>query len=395
MERFTSIENFNKRQKKLEAALDPNEVLITLCGGTGCTAFASGDVQRAFDNELRKRGLADQVRLKRTGCQGFCEKGPIVVILPKKIFYPSVQATDVAEIIDTTVIKGGLVERLLYVDSASGEKVSLEPQVPFYGKQQRAVFHLNGILDPIDIEDYIAREGYSAAAKALGQMSPDEVIEEVLESGLRGRGGAGFPTGRKWQFARAAKGEPKYIICNADEGDPGAFMDRSLLEGTPHAIIEGILIAGYAIGASHGVIYVRAEYPLAVQNTNIALAQARECGLLGEDVLGSGFDFDIAIHKGAGAFVCGEETALIASVEGRRGMPRPRPPFPVASGLYGKPTNINNVETLANVPLIVLKGKDAYRATGTEASKGTKIFALAGKVNNTGLVEVQMGATLR
>ena len=395
MERFTSIEDFNKRQDKLRAALDPKETLITLCGGTGCTAFGSGEVQKAFADELRKRGLADQVRVKCTGCQGFCEQGPIVVILPEKIFYPSVKAEDVAEIVDRTIIKGELVERLLYVDPTSGKRISREPEVPFYSQQQRAVFHLNGILDPVDIEDYIAREGYSASAKALGQMSPDEVIEEILASGLRGRGGAGFPTGRKWQFARAAKGEPKYMVCNADEGDPGAFMDRSLLEGTPQAIIEGMIIAGYAIGASHGIIYVRAEYPLAVHNTNIALSQARGCGLLGKNILGSGFDFDIVIHKGAGAFVCGEETALIASVEGQRGMPRPRPPFPVVSGLDGKPTNINNVETLANVPLIVLKGKESYRAIGTEGSKGTKIFALAGKVNNTGLVEVPMGTTLR
>ena len=395
MERFTSIEDFNKRQDKLRAALDPKETLITLCGGTGCTAFGSGEVQKAFADELRKRGLADQVRVKCTGCQGFCEQGPIVVILPEKIFYPSVKAEDVAEIVDRTIIKGELVERLLYVDPTSGKRISREPEVPFYSQQQRAVFHLNGILDPVDIEDYIAREGYSASAKALGQMSPDEVIEEVLASGLRGRGGAGFGTGRKWQFARAAKGAPKYIVCNADEGDPGAFMDRSLLEGTPQAIIEGMIIAGYAIGASHGIIYVRAEYPLAVHNTNIALSQARGCGLLGKNILGSGFDFDIVIHKGAGAFVCGEETALIASVEGQRGMPRPRPPFPVVSGLDGKPTNINNVETLANVPLIVLKGKESYRAIGTEGSKGTKIFALAGKVNNTGLVEVPMGTTLR
>ena len=395
MERLTSIDDFHRWSKQLQRALDPRQSLITLCGGTGCLAFVSSDVQEAFEDELRRRGLGDKVHLKRTGCHGFCEKGPIVVILPQKIFYPSVQVEDVPEIVEKTIIQGELVRRLLYVDPATGRKISRDHKVPFYAKQHRAIFRLNGVLDPVDIEDYIARDGYAAAVKALQGMTPDQVIDEVLASGLRGRGGAGFPTGKKWQLTRAAPGLPKHIICNADEGDPGAFMDRSLLEGTPHAIIEGMIIAAYAVAASQGIVYVRAEYPLAVRNTEIALQQARQIGLLGRNILGRGFDFDIAIHEGAGAFVCGEETALIASLEGARGMPRPRPPFPATCGFRGKPTNINNVETLANIPLIILKGRDAYRAVGTEGSPGTKIFALAGKVNNTGLVEVPMGATLR
>ena len=395
MERFGSVDSFREWQCQLKAALDPKQKVITICGGTGCVAFGAPDVQKAFEEELESRGLTGKASVKRTGCHGFCEKGPVVLILPEKIFYPNVKVEDVPEIVEETVLKGGVVDRLGYVDPGSGQKIFLNDEVPFYAKQQRSVFHLNGLLDPVDFEDYVARDGYAAAAKALADMSPEEVIDEVREAGLRGRGGAGFPTGVKWGFCRKAPGDEKYLICNADEGDPGAFMDRSLLEGTPHAILEGMLISAYAIGASHGDIYVRAEYPMAVRHTEIALQQAREAGLLGENILGSGFDFDIAIFKGAGAFVCGEETALIASLEGRRGMPRPRPPFPATSGYNGKPTNINNVETLANVPLIVLKGKDWYKAIGTEGSKGTKIFALAGKVNNTGLVEVPMGATLR
>ncbi len=280
MERLTSIKDFHRWSKRLKAALDPSKTLITLCGGTGCTAFLSNDVQKVFEDELRTRSLQDKVRLKCTGCQGFCEKGPIVVIFPQRIFYASVKVEDVPEIVEKTVMQGELVQRLLYQDPVTGTQVSHDHEVPFYAKQQRAVFHLNGILDPVDIEDYVARDGYAAAIKALQHMTPDQVIDEVLASGLRGRGGAGFPTGKKWQFTRAAPGEPKYLICNADEGDPGAFMDRSLLEGTPHAIIEGMLIGAYAIGASHGIIYVRAEYPLAVKNTDITIQQARKIGLL-------------------------------------------------------------------------------------------------------------------
>ncbi len=392
---FDSVATFRRRQDELKAALDPDRKVVTLCGGTGCGALGSADVYEAFRRELDERGLTETIGLKRTGCHGFCEQGPVLVILPEKVFYPNVQPEDVPEIVEKTLLQGKLVKRLLYVDPATGRKVSREHDVPFYAKQQRSVFRFNGVLDPVDLEDYIARDGYAAVAKALAEMTPEQVVEEVLASGLRGRGGAGFPTGRKWQFARAARGGPKYLICNADEGDPGAFMDRSLLEGAPHAVLEGMVLAAYAIGASHGIIYVRAEYPLAVQHTQTALRQAREAGLLGPDLLGTGFAFDVEIHQGAGAFVCGEETALIASLESERGMPRPRPPFPATSGYRECPTIINNVETLSNVPLIVLNGGESYATVGTDKSKGTKIFALAGKVTSTGLVEVPMGTTLR
>ncbi len=395
MKQASSASAFREWQDRLKAEISSDRKMVTICGGTGCVAFGASGVKKAFEDEIKRRGLECDIPVKITGCHGFCEKGPVVVILPAKVFYPSVQAEDVPEIVERTVLSDEVIERLLYVDPATDRKIVHDHEVPFYARQQRIVFRLNGILDPISLEDYVARGGYAAAAKALCDMTPEQVIDEVREAGLRGRGGAGFPAGVKWGFCRKAVGEPKYLICNADEGDPGAFMDRSLLEGTPHAILEGMIIAGYAIGAAKGIIYVRAEYPLAVKNTEIALDQVRECGLLGTDILGTGFDFDIEIDRGAGAFVCGEETALIASLEGRRGMPRPRPPFPSISGFMGKPTNINNVETLANVPIIILQGKDYYRSFGTEGSKGTKIFALAGKVRNTGLVEVPMGATLR
>lgn len=391
----SSASLFREWQNGLKTGLDPDQKMVTICGGTGCIAFGAQGVTKAFEDELRKRGLEQDIPVKCTGCHGFCEKGPVVVILPSNIFYPSVQAEDVPEIVERTVLQDEIIERFLYVDPATSQKIVHDHEVPFYARQQRIIFRLNGKLDPISIEDYVARDGYAAAVKALSDMTPEQVIDEVREAGLRGRGGAGFPAGVKWGFCRKAEGEPKYLICNADEGDPGAFMDRSLLEGTPHAIIEGMIIAGYAIGAAKGLVYVRAEYPLAVRNTETAIGQARECGLLGTNILDSGFDFDIEIDQGAGAFVCGEETALIASLEGKRGMPRPRPPFPATSGYRGKPTNINNVETLANVPVIILQGRDYYRGFGTENSKGTKIFALAGKVRNTGLVEVPMGATLR
>ena len=395
MERLGSFKKFYSRHKTLKAAQDPNKKVITICGGTGCTAFGSPNVRKAFEAELKKRDLSENIFVKVTGCHGLCEKGPVVVILPGKVFYPNVKVEDVPRIIEKTVLGDEVIEELLYVDPATKQKILYDHQVPFYAKQTRFVFRLNGILDPTDLDDYIALDGYLAMVKALSEMTPEQVIDEVREAGLRGRGGAGFPTGVKWGFCRKAPGDEKYMICNADEGDPGAFMDRSVLEGTPHAVIEGMIIAAYAIGASKGIIYVRAEYPLAVRNARIALRQAHEAGLLGINILGAGFNFDIEIREGAGAFVCGEETALIASIQGERGMPRPRPPFPAYKGYRGKPTNINNVETLANVPLIVLKGKDWYRSLGTETSKGTKIFALAGKVNNTGLVEVPMGTTLR
>jgi NADH-quinone oxidoreductase subunit F len=392
MKPLASIQEFLQLHDRLKSRIDPSQKIVSLCG-TGCLAVGSSAVKEAFERELAKRGA--RVPVKVTGCHGFCEKGPLVVIQPSRVFYPSVQVEDVPRIVEKTVLGGQPIEELLYVDPATGQRVTCDHEVPFYAKQTRLVFRLNGILDPNDLEDYIAHDGYRAMAKALSQMTPGEVIDEVRDSGLRGRGGAGFPTGVKWGFCRNSPGEEKYLICNADEGDPGAFMDRSLLEGTPHAVIEGMAIAAYAIGASRAIIYVRAEYPLAVRSSRLAVQQAREAGLLGEHILGTDFRLEIEVREGAGAFVCGEETALIASLEGQRGMPRPRPPFPAQRGYRGKPTTINNVETLATVPLILLQGKEWYRGFGTEKSKGTKIFALAGKVNNTGLVEVPIGATLR
>ncbi|MBN1346504.1 MAG: NADH-quinone oxidoreductase subunit NuoF [Phycisphaerae bacterium] len=369
--------------------------MVMICGGTGCIAQGSKEVYAAFEKAIAEQGLQDRVRLKMTGCHGFCEKGPVMVILPSQMFYPGVKPKDVPEILAKSVIDGEPIERLQYVDPVSGDKCTYEYDIPFYAKQQRDVFRLNGRIDAVDLDDYVSRDGYSALVKALEEYAPEKIVEMVTQAGLRGRGGAGFPTGVKWRISRGFQAEQKFLICNADEGDPGAFMDRSLLEGTPHAIIEGMLIAGFAIGATRGIIYVRAEYPLAVKNTRAALDLARKAGLLGENILGTGFSFDIEIREGAGAFVCGEETALIRSLEGLRGMPTPRPPFPAESGYHGQPTNINNVETLANVPLIILKGPEEYASRGTDNSKGTKIFALAGKVRNTGLVEVPMGSTLR
>ncbi len=395
MEKLTSIQAFRNKLNALQASLDPNKKIITICGGTGCTAFGASQVRDAFEAELSKHGQAEDISVKTTGCHGFCEKGPVIVIQPSQVFYSNVQVEDVPCIVEKTLLKDEIIEDLLYVDPSTGQKIVCNHDVPFYKKQTRLVYRLNGILDPVDLDAYIARDGYAAMVKALSEMIPEQVIDEVREAGLRGRGRDGFPTGIKWDFCRKAPGDRKYLICNADEGDPGAFMDRSVMEGTPHAVIEGMIITAYAIGASHGIIYVRTEYPLAVHNTGITLQQARDAGLLGENILNTGFNFDIDIREGVGAFVCGEETALIASLEGRRGMPRPRPPYPAEKGYQGKPTNINNVETLANVPLIILNGKEWYSSIGTETSKGTKIFALSGKVNNTGLVEVPMGTTLR
>jgi len=366
---------------------------LSLCD-TGCRALGSGPVREALEKEIQRRKAGKKIRLQRTGCHGFCEAGPLVVVRPEGVLYTHVQPEDAKEIVGAT-LEGKVVERLLYIDPATDEPVVHEADVPFYKHQTRIVFRHCGRIDPESIEDYLADDGYEALAKALGEMSPQQAIDEVLASGLRGRGGAGFPTGRKWQFCRDAEGEPKYLVCNADEGDPGAFMDRGVCEGDPHAVIEGMLIAAYAIGASHGYIYCRAEYPIAIQHLTKAIADAAKLGLIGDDILGSGFSFHLKIKQGAGAFVCGEETALLASIEGQRGMPRVRPPFPAQSGLFGKPTNINNVETLANVPAIISGGAEAYAQIGTEGSKGTKIFAVAGKVKNTGLVEIPMGATLR
>jgi len=381
-----------RRLKKELTSRPGAEVVIRVCS-TGCRALGALDVCESLEGEISRRVLGDRVRVVRVGCHGLCAGAVAVVIHPKGIFYQGVTADDAAEIIETTVLGGQVIRRLCW--SGGKRTISRRSSIPFYKHQTQVVLRNCGVVDPQSLEDAIAHGAYLAAAKAISKMPPQDVISEVLASGLRGRGGAGFPTGRKWQFARAARGQPKYVICNADEGDPGAFMDRALLEGDPHLVIEGMIVGAYAIGAEKGFIYVRAEYPIAIEHTEIALDQARQAGLLGEDILGSGFSFDIEIRKGAGAFVCGEETCLIASIEGKRGMPRPRPPFPAVEGLYGKPTNINNVETWSNIPRIIEKGPEAYAAVGTEGSKGTKIFALAGKVKNTGLVEVPMGTTLR
>lgn len=374
---------------------DPNKTCVTVCGGTGCRAWGGEEVRLAFIEEIHRQNLDGKIDVMRTGCHGFCERGPVVVILPKEIFYQQVAVSDIPEIVAQTLAKGEILQRLLYTDPATGRVITYDHDVPFYKGQMRQVFSDNGRIDPTEIRDYIARGGYSALSKSLFSMTPLQVIEEVGKSGLRGRGGAGFPTGQKWRFTRSAPGDVKYIVCNADEGDPGAFMDRSVLEGNPHLVLEGMLVAAYAIGSKEGYLYVRAEYPLAVQHLRIAVEQAEELGLLGDGILGTPFGFHVKIKEGAGAFVCGEETALLASIEGRRGMPRARPPFPAIAGLWGKPTNINNVETYANIRSIILGGSAAYAAIGTAGSKGTKIFSLTGKINNTGLVEVPMGTTLR
>lgn len=369
---------------------------VLVCKGTGCSASGAGSLFEAMKKELELRGLDKEVMLVETGCHGMCEMGPIVVVYPEGALYCRVTAEDIPELVEEHLYKGRLVQRLLYTThDERKEKIPHYRDIPFYGKQLRIALKNCGYINPDNIEEYIARDGYQALAKALLEMTPEETLVTVKNSGLRGRGGAGFPTGKKWEFARMAPGDKKYIICNADEGDPGAFMDRSVLEGDPHCVVEGMLIGAYVIGADEGYIYCRAEYPLAIKRLKNAIAQAEEMGLLGDNIMDTDFCFHLHIKEGAGAFVCGEETALMASIEGQRGMPRPRPPFPANSGLWGKPTNINNVETWANIPQIVLKGGEWYSSVGTETSKGTKIFALTGKVNNTGLVEVPMGMTIR
>jgi len=373
---------------------DPRRLRVRICM-TGCRAQGAEEVLKAFEAEIARRGLGERVDLLATGCHGFCAQAPVLVVDPHDFFYGKVTPADVPEIVESSLLAGRPVERLLYTDPASGAKVQKAAEVPFYKEQVKIVLRNCGLIDPRDIRQYIERDGYAAAAKALISLSPEQVIEQVSLAGLRGRGGAGFPTGRKWSLARASQSAVKYLVCNADEGDPGAFMDRAVLEGDPHSVLEGMILAAYAIGATEGVVYVRAEYPIAVEHLKIAIADAQALGLLGSDILGTGFCFNIKIRKGSGAFVCGEETALMASIEGRRGMPRPRPPFPAQSGIWGRPTCINNVETLANIPPILLKGGAWYSGIGTEKSKGTKVFALAGKVNNTGLVEVPMGIPLR
>jgi NADH-quinone oxidoreductase subunit F len=382
------------RAKILESQ-DKERTCITICGGTGCHAYGCVTVARAFMDEVKKQDLQDLVSVKTTGCHGFCERGPIVVIQPEGVFYQRVKLDDIEEVISRTIINKKIIDRLLYVDPKTQEKIVYEKEVPFYKKQERLIFGNNGFIDPTDIKDYIALDGYKALSKVLFDMTSEEVIAEIKASGLRGRGGAGFSTGKKWEICRGVSSDVKYIICNADEGDPGAYMDRSLLEGNPHSVIEGMIIGAYAIGATEGFIYVRLEYPLAVKHVTIALDQTKKFGLLGKSILGSEFHFDIHIVQGAGAFVSGEETAMMASIEGRRAFPKQRPPFPAQEGLWGKPTNINNVETWANVPWIINKGADWYSGIGTKTSKGTKIFSLVGKINNTGLVEVPMGIKLK
>lgn len=368
---------------------------VLICGGTGCKSAGSKEVQLAFSRAIEAKGLSDEVRVVETGCHGFCEHGPLVIVYPEGTFYCQVKAEDVEEIVESHLFKGRIVERLLYHEPLTHESIPNYSEINFYKKQHRLVLENCGAINPEQIEEYIAVGGYEALAKAVTIMSPEDVIEEIKKSGLRGRGGGGFPTGMKWQFAKASVSDKKYVICNADEGDPGAFMDRSVLEGDPHKILEGMAVCGYAIGADEGYIYVRAEYPLAIKRLRIAIEQAEAMGLLGENIFGSGFSFKLHIKEGAGAFVCGEETALMASIEGKRGMPRPRPPFPAVAGLWGKPTNINNVETFGNVAAIITNGADWYAGFGTEKSKGTKVFALTGKINNTGLAEVPMGITMR
>ena len=367
-----------------------------ICGGTGCTSSGSHKLMEHFEKSIKEKGLEQEVKVVRTGCFGLCEMGPVVVVYPEGAFYARVKEENVDEIVSEHLMKGRVVTSLLYHDKTSAHHAitSLE-NVDFYKKQMRVALRNCGAIDPENIDEYIAVDGYKGLTKALTQMTPEEVIAEVLKSGLRGRGGAGFPTGKKWEFTAKAQGDQKYVCCNADEGDPGAFMDRSILEGDPHAVIEAMAIAGYAVGATQGYIYVRAEYPIAVQRLEIAIKQAREYGLLGENILDTGFNFDLDIRLGAGAFVCGEETALMTSIEGKRGEPRPRPPFPAVKGLFQKPTLLNNVETYANIAQIIDKGADWFASIGTERSKGTKVFALGGKITNTGLVEVPMGTTLR
>ena len=367
---------------------------IVLCGGTGCLSSSSKEIREKFENTIAERGLGDKVTVNQVGCFGFCSQGPFVKIFPEDTLYRMVSLDDVDEIIETDIIGGGIVERLLYVDPVTKEKVAKQDDINFYKKQHRIALHGCGVIDPENIDEALGWGAYAGLAKAL-TMDRQEVINTILESGLRGRGGGGFPTGRKWQFAYNQDNDTKYVVCNGDEGDPGAFMDRSILEGNPLAVIEGMVIAGYAIGAQNGYFYVRAEYPIAVNRLRLAIAQAKQERLLGENILGSGFSFDVHIRLGAGAFVCGEETALLNSIEGQRGMPRPRPPFPAVKGLWQKPTIVNNVETLACVPFILRNGVEAFAKYGTEKSKGTKVFALGGKINNVGLVEIPMGTTLR
>ena len=368
---------------------------VLVCGGTGCTSANSPAIIEALEAQIAEKGLTDEVKVVQTGCHGLCALGPIMIVYPEGCFYSEVKVEDVPEIVEEHLLKGRIVKRLLYDDTIHQDVVKSIESTDFYKKQKRVALRNCGVINPEDIDEYIAYDGYQALAKCLTEYTPEQVIQVIKDSGLRGRGGGGFPTGRKWELAAMNKADQKYVVCNADEGDPGAFMDRSVLEGDPHCIVEAMAICGYAVGATEGYIYVRAEYPIAVNRLEIAIQQAKEYGLLGKNIFDSGFDFDLHIRLGAGAFVCGEETALMTSIEGNRGEPRPRPPYPAVKGLFGKPTTENNVETFANVPQIILKGADWFASMGTERSKGTKVFALGGKIKNTGLVEIPMGTTLR
>jgi NADH-quinone oxidoreductase subunit F len=395
MKKIESVSGLEKWRERIISGQKRYDTVVSVCGGTGCHAYGCKRVRNQLAKAIRENGHGRKIRLRFTGCRGFCERGPIVTVEPQGIFYQRVQEKDVPLIVSKTIGEGKVLTHLLYEDKLTKRKAASEKEIPFYQAQQRLVLGKNGSIEPTKIEDYIGAGGYRALAKALFEMKPDQVIGEIGAAGLRGRGGAGFPTGRKWEQCRNARGDIKYLICNCDEGDPGAYMDRSLLEGNPHSVLEGMIIGASAIGANQGFIYVRHEYPLACQNAEVAIDQARKAGLLGPDILGSGFAFDVEIVKGGGAFVCGESTALIASIEGKVGEPRGKQIHTVTEGLWGKPTNLNNVETWANVPLIIDRGARWFSSIGTEGSKGTKIFSLVGKVKNTGLVEVPMGITLK
>jgi len=395
MEKIKTPKELEKLRQEILAGQKKDAIEVTVCGGTGCLSNGSEQVAAAISEEMKKQGLNGKAVLKKTGCHGFCERGPLVTINPMDIFYQRVAENDAADIVSETLIKGKTVERLLYVDPASQKKIARHDEIPFYKHQFRIALRNNGRIDPTDIRAYLANGGYAGLAKAVTSMTPVEVIATVEKSGLRGRGGGGFPAGKKWRSCREAKGDVRYLVCNGDEGDPGAFMDRSIMEGDPHSVIEGMIIAAFAIGSHQGYLYVRNEYPLAVKNLGIALEQAREYGFLGKNIFNSGFDFEIRINRGGGAFVCGESSALMASLEGRAGEPRAKYIRSVERGLWDKPTNLNNVETYANVPEIIARGADWFASYGTAGSKGTKVFSLVGKVKNTGLVEVPMGITLR
>jgi NADH:ubiquinone oxidoreductase subunit F (NADH-binding)/(2Fe-2S) ferredoxin/Pyruvate/2-oxoacid:ferredoxin oxidoreductase delta subunit len=395
MEKIRTLTDLGELGKAIQTGQKPDQPKVTVCGGTGCLSNGSERVAAALAEEMKKQGLKGKVLLKMTGCHGFCERGPLVTIHPQEIFYQRVSENDTAEIVSETLMKGETVERLLYVDPQTEEKIARHDEIPFYKHQVRIALRNNGRIDPTDIREYIATGGYRALGKALTSMNSEEIITTIEKAGLRGRGGGGFPAGRKWRSCRDAQGDVHYVVCNGDEGDPGAFMDRSIMEGDPHSVIEGMIIGAFAIGASQGYIYVRNEYPLAVKNLGLALEKARDYGFLGEDIFNSGFNFDVRINRGGGAFVCGESSALMASLEGRAGEPRAKYIHTVERGLWDKPTNLNNAETWANVPEIINRGAEWFASLGTAGSKGTKVFSLVGKVKNTGLVEVPMGITLR